>query len=50
MKPTEFADLQAKIRAQESQLQECEMALKVRTEEMRVNKLERDEFAAKYEK
>ena len=50
MKPTEFADLQAKIRSQESQLQECETALKLRTEELKVNKAERDEFAAKYER
>lgn len=50
MKPNEFADLQAKMRAQESQLQECETALKLRTEELKVNKAERDDFAGKYER
>lgn len=50
MKPTEFSDLQAKIRAQESQLHECETALKLRTEELKLNKAERDDFAGKYER
>jgi kinesin family member 11 len=49
MDPAEFYAMETRLSAQESQLEECENALTLRTEEIKMVRRERDEFLAGYE-
>lgn len=50
LKPSEYAELETKIKGHESQLQECESALKLRTDELKTLRADRDELLDKYER
>lgn len=49
MDPAEFYAMETRLAAQESQLEECESALSLRTEEIKLVRRERDEYFAGYE-